>query len=224
MGKSKLHAARVPQRGAGVAFPKVVILVSVDLEREKIVKPALEKAGLMGHNEIWTVVTGVGKVSSAISTTALLSSIVAIRPDAVKDVVIVNVGVCSGNALAVDAPCVQINRVVNNDLELCELEEGKTRKEVVTLTQEVKDMRVCYSQDHSFVGSDGVPEDCAGYVDMELYGIAQACAQFGVRCVGIKSVCKGVGGKVAIDYETACKNAFDLLADYLSNSHDVVLK
>lgn len=229
--KKDVNAESKKQCSAKVDFPKVVIFVASEKERDLIVKPALEKLGLFGRSDIWSVVTGVGKVNAALSASMLISTLGTASAERVHSVLCVNVGVCGGNAVASEKyPTAQINEVVNNDFYIGG-GENSDKRDSLTITDVVADMRVCYSQDHLCVDLNELHVDCDEpcYVDSELYSIAAACANHGVRVCGLKSVSNVVGTVGQIDlriagFEKACVRASSLLYRYLSNCKDVVLK
>lgn len=211
-------------------FPKVLLIVAMESERDKIVKPALEKLGLLGRTDIWVATTGVGKVSATLSTTLALLSANSADPSRLKELICVNVGVCGGNKEAAEGfPCVQINKVCNNDFDTSAVDGDAFEKQVITLTSEVENMRTCFSQDHFCTDPAELPSDGEPYyVDMELFGIASACAQLGIRLTSLKSVCDVIGGEQkeqyeGINFDVACARCAQLLEKYLSTSSDVVL-
>lgn len=216
-----------------VEFPSVVIMVATESERESIVKSALEGLGLLGRKDIWVVVTGVGKVQAACSAMMLLSALNALNSERLKDVKIINVGLCGGNKKAFDGELsVQINRVVNNDFDIPCVDDSGLKKEVLFITEEPKSgvVRTCFSQDHACEDDAELPNwDEAMYVDMELFAIAMACSKFDVQCVGLKSVCELVGSdandeSTDLNFEDASADAAKLLGEYLSACTDVLVK
>lgn len=214
-----------------VDFPKVIIFVALEKERDLIVKPALEKLGLLGRKDIWSVVTGVGKVSAALTTSMLLAQLSAVSKERLRSVVCINVGVCGGNALAAEKqPTAQINRVVNNDF-VVGVGEDLSKREWIAITEVVADMRTCYTMDHFCRDLSELPSNTNElcYVDMELYSVAAACATYDISVVGLKSVSDVIGethqtDKYVDNFDTACASAADLLSRYLSNRTDVVVK
>lgn len=215
-----------------VEFPKVIILTAMKSERDKIVKPALTKLGLLGRTDIWSVITGVGKVNAAVSTSMALNAVFALNPQEFTNVLCINVGVCGGNEVAArDAKCVQIHRACNNDFDTSVVDGEAFRKPTLEVATNVEKPRTCFTQDHFCTDPNELPQDGEPYyVDMELFGMAAACAQFGVRLVSLKSVCDVIGSGEqkeqydGIDFDSACARASELLVEYLSAGTDVVLK
>lgn len=215
-----------------VEFPKVIILTAMKSERDKIVKPALTKLGLLGRTDIWSVITGVGKVNAAVNTSMALNAVFALNPQEFTNVLCINVGVCGGNEVAArDAKCVQIHRTCNNDFDTRIVDGEAFRKPTLEVATNVEKPRTCFTQDHFCTDSNELPQDGEPYyVDMELFGMAAACAQFGVRLVSLKSVCDVIGSGEqkeqydGIDFDSACTRASELLVEYLSAGTDVVLK
>lgn len=212
-----------------LAFPSVLLLVAMASEREKIVKPALKKLGLLGREDIWVITTGIGKVNATLSTAMVLTAVNSINPQKFPTCLCVNVGVCGGNEIAArEFPAVQINQVVNNDFDTGVVTEG-FKKQVIDITTEVVGMKTCLTQDHFCVDTSELPNDGKPYyVDMELFGIASACGQFGVRCSALKSVVDQVGSEAQPSeykerFDAACERAAELLIEYLSTCTDVVL-
>lgn len=214
-----------------VEFPKVLIFTAMQSERDKIVQPALTKLGLLGRTDIWSVITGVGKVNAAVSTSMALNAVFALNPQEFTNVLCINVGVCGGNDVAArDAKCVQIHRVCNNDFDTSAVDGEAFRKPVLEVATAEK-TRTCFTQDHFCTDPNELPQDGEPYyVDMELFGIAAACSQFGVRLVSLKSVCDVIGsGKQkeqyeGVNFDSACGLTSELLVEYLSAGTDVVLK
>lgn len=202
--------------------PKVIIFVAMESEREKIVKPALEKAGLLGRKDIWIVTTGVGKVNATLSTSMVLT-LAASRGVDNKDFIAINVGVCGGNEKAFKEPCVLIDRVANYDFDTSAVDGDKFRIPGIWLTDVKKDCATCLTQDHFCTTLNELPnDDEAFYVDMELFGVTAACKNLGVKMVAIKSVCDLIGVDkqtelYTANFDDACKLASDKLAGCLSS-------
>lgn len=226
--KEKEVAAEVPK----VEFPKILILTAMQSERDKIVQPALTKLGLLGRTDIWSVITGVGKVNAAVNTSMALNAVYALNPKDFQNVLCINIGVCGGNKVAADiAKSTQVHRVCNNDFDTSAIDGEAFRKPVLEVAANVEKPRTCFTQDHFCTDPNELPNDGEPYyVDMELFGIAAACSQFGVRLVALKSVCDVIGSGEqkeqydGVDFDSACERASELLEEYLSTGTDVVLK
>lgn len=215
-----------------VKYPSVLFFVALESERDKIVRPALERLGLLGRKDIWIVVTGVGKVNAAVNTSMVLNLVRAIDAKKLSTVRCINIGVCGGNSVAAEmAKCAQINRVCNNDFDTSAVDGEVFKKQVLEISEKVEKPRMCLTQDHFCVDVKELP-DCEEpyYVDMELFAVASACANVGVKLFAVKSVCDVIGSReqkdqyLGVDFDCACSNASELLSDYLSTFSDVLLK
>lgn len=230
----KQEAVAAGEQATQIEFPKLLIITAMQSERDKIVQPALTKLGLLGRKDIWSVITGVGKVNAAVNTSMALSQVAvnAINPSEFHNVLCINIGVCGGNSVAADkANCTQIHRVCNNDFDTSAVDGDAFRKQVLEVAANVEKPRTCFTQDHFCTDVNELPNDGEPYyVDMELFGVAAACLQFGIRLVAFKSVCDVIGsGKQkeqydGVNFDAACERASELLAEYLSTGTDVVLK
>lgn len=216
----------------GLKYPKVLFFVAMESERDRIVRPALERLGLLGRKDIWVVVTGVGKVNAAVNTSMALNLVRAIDAKKLSTVRCINIGVCGGNSVAAEmAKCAQINRVCNNDFDTSAVDGEAFKKPVFEISEKVEKPRMCLTQDHFCVDVKELPNDGDPYyVDMELFAIASACANVGVKLFALKSVCDVIGSGEqkeqydGVNFDAACERASELLAEYLSTGTDVVLK
>lgn len=228
----KQEAVAAGEQATQVEFPKLLIITAMQSERDKIVQPALTKLGLLGCKDIWSVITGVGKVNAAVNTSMALTAVNAINPSEFHNVLCINIGVCGGNSVAADkANCTQIHRVCNNDLDTSVVDGDVFRKPVLEVVANVEKSRMCFTQDHFCTDINELPNDGEPYyVDMELFGVAAACSHFGIRLAALKSVCDVIGSCEqkeqydGVNFDAACERASELLAEYLSTGTDVVLK
>lgn len=207
-----------------LTVPKMLILVAMESEREKIVKQAFEKCGFLGRDDIWIVVTGIGKVSATLSTAMILTAVNSVSPTNFPNLKVVNVGVCGGNDATRERTCVQINGVENYDFAA-----PSVNNYMLKITEDVEDPNICLTQDHFCTDASSLPNDGKRYyVDMELYGIASACAQFGVSCTSLKAVSDFIGDAdqgdqySGIGFDAACERLSDFLAEFLK-TQDVLL-
>lgn len=229
--------------GKKFKVPKVIIFTATSSERDKIIKPALVSAGLLGRVDLWLMVTGIGKVDATAAAAVILSQY------ATPDTVCINVGICSGNIEAEkNSPCVVIDRVYNGDFDMSLVDGFPYHKPFLDLVEMETPNFTCFTQD-SFANSaeavaygydmteetaEEVPkwvmrvlgEGVPFYVDTELYGIARTCNKLSMRLVAIKSVSALVGSeyqgmRVGAGFSRACVRASRALADMLKNFYGV---
>lgn len=199
--------------------PKAIIFVAMESERTEIVTPALKELGLAGSEDVWVVVTGVGKVRAALITTKTLFVLQLMYGDEAKKCTCINVGVCGGSELAYkNHKAVEIGTVVNNDFDTSAVTPD-FKKEVIHLKPELDDgfkWFTCLTQDHFCVDKSELPDENMWYVDMELFGIASACKSAGMKLKAIKSITDVIGAdkqdkEYQANFEDACKRAVELL-------------
>ena len=210
--------------------PKLIIFVATDFECQDIVRPALERLQLFGRKDIWVVRTGAGKVNATLTACLVLCPLLASNPDIAESLLCVNVGVCTGNDVAMkDAPVAQIHRVREYDFNIEAL--GTKTVPEFSIAAPVEDVNICLSQDCFCTDPATLPNDGKPYYcDMELFGIASACSKLNVRLSALKSVCSVVGDEKQVEqfnggdgYKLACQRATDVLVDYLLSGVDITL-
>lgn len=200
--------------------PKAIIFVAMENERTDIVTPVLKELGLAGSEDVWVVVTGVGKVRAALITTKTLFVLQLMYGDEAKKCTCINVGVCGGSELAYkNHKAVEIGSVVNNDFDTSVVTPD-FKKEVIQLKPELDDGFTCLTQDHFCVDKSELPDENMWYVDMELFGIAAACKSAGMKLQAIKSITDVIGADkqdkaYQVNFADACKRASELLEDSL---------
>lgn len=205
-------------------YPKVIIFYAMDSERDKIIKPAIIKLGFVGKY-IWLSNIGVGKVSATLNAGILLSRFLG-----AKKTHCINVGVCGGSPTAAkDYPCVEIDRVYNNDHDTSAVDGLPFDKQFIDLHTFGLEPMYCFTQDRFMTNPREVqtsvgkiaPKDIPWYVDMELFGVAAVCKELGFDLTAIKSVSDVVGTKKQKEqyagdgFDKACERAIDLLAQTL---------
>lgn len=218
-------AVRKPQ------FPKLILFVATQRECNDIVRPMLERLGLFGRDDIWIATTGVGKVNAAKTAGVVLSSALALSPQDADKLLCVNVGVCGGNEAAFESKAVQIHRVVEQDFDTSAVDGEAFVKPSFTISAGVAEPNICLTQDHFCTDPAELPNDGKPYYcDMELFGIASVCGYYNIRLAALKAVSDVVGKDDQLHqydggagYVAACKNAVDLLSEYLKSGIDVSL-
>lgn len=215
-----------------VIFPKLAFIVATDVEADILVKPALEKCGLLGRHDIWIIKTGKGKVNATLSTAMSLSAINSLDPKKFKECMFVNIGSCAANKFALEkATVVQIDEVFDGDCIFENTQRERVCPPPLSLsTKSSRDVNRCLTQDmleNLFIKDFNYNPY---YVDSELFGIAAACSQFGVRLASLKSVSCLINESIK-DTEYAYTEILGwdeklvvMLTDYLNSNIDVVLK
>lgn len=207
--------------------PKIIFFVAMEEERDKIITPALQKLGLLGRDDIWVVVTGIGKVNAALSASKALFTCLAFYGDELKNCTCINVGVCGGSPATVKRPTVKVGISAEADFDVSAFLPDYKH----TRFQLSKSYSICLTQDHVCtkirelpIDSDTVPY----FIDMELYSLAKACLLYKTKLISIKSVSDIVGNKAQKDefesnFELACKRAEKLLENTIKTSTNVIL-
>lgn len=207
--------------------PKAIIFVAMESERDNIVTPALTNLGLTGREDIWVVVTGVGKVRAALTASKTLFLLQLLHGvEAVEKCKCINVGVVGGSELAYkNHPVSRVLVSVNNDFNTSEVTPNFIKDEINLGDGNM----TCLTQDHFCMDPSDLPDSGMWYVDMELYSIAAACVSSGAKLTAIKSVsdvigCSNQEEEYNTNFKYACERASKLLEDELCNHSDVMLK
>lgn len=195
--------------------PKAIIFTALESERDKIVTPALKELGLVGE-DVWVVVTGVGKVRATLTATKTLLIAKMLFEDKAQTIPCFNIGVCGGSKKAWDtAKVCEIGKSINNDYDCSAVEPNFEKEGLVLISQ--KDTPICLTQDHFCTSAFDLPNDTdAWYVDMELFGIASATRSTGNPLYAIKSITDVIGAsrqdlQYTTNFDEACERASKFL-------------
>lgn len=217
-------------KSPSLRFPRAIIFVATQAEYDKIVRPVFDalKAKAIPVDDVWAVVTGVGKVCATKAACMALNSAKLLNPRALKSVLCINVGLCAGNSAAMAVPDTQIHSVVNYDHNLAAFYPQAEMQQYALAS--VESGNVCLTQDHFCMSEDELPDATrAYYVDMELFALASVCHEYGVRLSAMKSVSGYIkSGESTNPYDEnvideACQRASNMLLDYFESGVDITL-